>query len=132
MMLSAVDEHKQFYHLAHYHPDDNIPQFREVKVLGCRCGWNYGVGDYKLHILGRVNPSIRYVRDEDILPITSFEMLKLLAKRARYDESGDFNETGVVEQRLKMLIKKQVAYQQQANRQLSVNLAASGFTLTNI
>lgn len=132
MMLSGIDTKEQFYHLAHIHPDDTIPLYTEVQVYGCSCFNAQSTSEYQLYILGRVNPSIRYIRDEDILPITSFEMLKLLAKRARYDSSGDFNEVNAMEQRLRVLIKKQVAYQQKANRQMSVNLAASGFTLSNI
>lgn len=132
IMLSGVDEDENIYHLGHYHPDDNVPSFNEVQVFNCeRFGCQTGC-DYDLQILGRVNPSLRYIRDEDVLPITSFEMLKLLAKRARYDDGGDFNEVGATEQRLRILIKKQVAYQQKANRQLSVDLRASGYTLSNL
>lgn len=138
VMLSGVDSDGTFYHIGHYHPDEEVASYVEGEVFGCSCWNSFNLGayvvscDYTLHILGRVNPSVRYIRDEDILPLESFEMLKLLAKRARYDESGDFQESNMMEQRLKVLIKRQVAYQQKANRQLSVNLAASGLTLSNL
>jgi hypothetical protein len=138
VMLSGVDEQEVFYHLGWYHPDDTTVQLTECEMYSCS-GWNsFGLGafnrncDYTLHILGRINPSIRYVRDEDILPVTSLEILKLLAKRARYDDTGDFNEVNATEQRLRVVIRKQVSYQQQSNRQLSINLKASGLTLSNL
>jgi len=139
VMLSGIDKAGQFYFLSHYHPDETAPQYREGEFFACPRPYSGFFGskglkecDFELSILGRVNPGIRYIRDEDILPITSTQMLKLLAKRARYDESGDFNEVGVMENRIRALIKKIVAYQQAPIRQLSVNLAGSGGSLTNL
>ena len=86
-----------------------------------------------LQILGKVNPSICYSREEDILPIESLQMLKLLAKRARYDDSGDFDDVATIEGRIRSLAKKTVAYQQAPNRNLSYTLGGSGGdTLTNL
>jgi len=136
--LSGIDESGDMYFLSHYHPDDETPSYTEGEVYGCPC-WNaFGLGhfttscDYSLHILGRVNPSIVYIRDEDILPITSLDILKLLALRARYDNSGEFDTTDKIENRLRSLILKQTAYQQKASNKLSVSLGASGFTYSNI
>lgn len=130
VMLSGIDSSENFYHLSHYHPDETVPQYTEAQVFSCpSC---YANCDYYIHILGRVNPSIRYVRDEDILPIDSLQMLSLLAKRVRYDESGDFNEVGILEQRIKAAIKQTVAYQQASARQVSFNLRSGGATLTNM
>lgn len=119
---------KGFTFLSHYTPDEEVPQYREGQISSC------GVGccDFELHILGRIAPGIRYSRDEDILPISSIGILNLLAKRARYYDSGDHDKVGVIEERLRVLIKKQVAYQQKSARQLSFSLGASGATLANI
>lgn len=130
VMLSGIASNGQMYHLSFFHPDDEVIAYTECEVMSCT-GWNRGT-DYELHILGRVNPSLRYIRDEDILPISSFELLKLLAKRARYDETGDYQEVGVIEQRLKTVIKRQVAYQQASKQGISIGLKASGASLTNL
>lgn len=128
VMLSGINEScNQFYFLSHYHPDEETPSYTEGELRTC-CG----SCDTLLHILGRINPSIRYIRDEDVLPITSFEMLRLLAKRARYDESGDYNEVAAMETRIKILIKKEVAYQQPPGRHLSFSLKSGGAIRTNM
>ena len=129
VMLSGIDQCTGcWYFLSHYTPDEEVPQYTEVEMFNCGMG---GTCDFEIHILGRVQTGIRYIRDEDILPIASVELLRLLAKRARYDDSGDFNEVGILEQRIRMAIKKQVAYQQPPIRQLSYALSTTGATLTN-
>lgn len=129
-MLSGISDKGQIYFLEHYHPDEEVPVYTEG-FLNTSGGF-YSECDWQLSILGRINPSIRYIRDEDVLPITSVGILRFLAKRAKYDEQGDFNEVATMELRIREAIKKHVAYQQEASRQLSVNLEASGMTLTNI
>lgn len=131
VMLSGIDECNNTYFLSHYTPDETVPQYTECQLFNC----NYGCGnscDFFLHMLGRVKPGIRYIRNEDILPISSVEILRLLAKRARYDQSGDFQEVAVLEQRIATTIRKQVAYQQAPIRALSYNLSGSGASLSNI
>lgn len=140
VMLSGLDDNNNFFFLSHYHPDEEIPQYTEGELFACPAHSVHlfsDVGsirdcDFFIHILGRVNPTTRYIRDNDILPIYSMQMLKLLAKRARYDDTGDFNEVAIMEQRIRTLIRKTVAYQQAPIRQLSVNLAASGASLSNV
>ena len=133
VMLSGVDTRTdpcQYYFLSHYHPDEETPQYVQARISNgccmnfCRC--------FYIHVLGRISSSIRYVRGDDILPITSTEILKLLAKRARYDLSGNYNEVAVMEQRLRNVIRQQVAYQQKANRSISVRLSSSGASLSNV
>jgi len=130
VMLSGIAASGQMYHLSFFHPDDEVVAYTECEVMSC-LGWHIN-SDYELYILGRVNPSIRYIRDEDILPLSSFELLKLLAKRASYDETGNYQEVGIIEQRLKTVIKRQVAYQQASKQGISIGLKASGASLTNI
>lgn len=134
VMLSGLDPKcNEFYFLSHYTPDETVPMYTEGSLHTCMCGGNCSGGcDFTLHILGRISPSMNYIRDEDILPISSFELLRLLAKRASYDESSNFNQVVSIEARIEKLIKKQVAYQQAANRQLSFSLPASGATILNI
>lgn len=115
------------YFLSHYHPDETVPKYTEVEIFSCA-----GYCGTMIHILGRIDPSIRYIRDEDVLPITSREVLKLLAKRSKYDDSGDFNNVAVMETRISNIIKKQVAYQQAANNHLSFSLGASGGSVVNM
>lgn len=129
VMLSGIDNTDTFYHLAHYHPDETVPQYTEGHVFDCPCN---NQCDYLISILGRVNPSIRYIRDEDILPIDSLEMLGYLAKRARYYENSDFNDVNFMEAQIAKLIKKTVAYQQAPARSLSMNPAASGGSIQNM
>lgn len=128
--LSAIGiEDERIYHLSFYHPDEEIPAYKQVEMFTCPPS----CGDTCMLILGRINPNLRYVRDEDILPISSLDMLKLLAKRARYDQSADLNEVAAYESRIKLQIRKEVAYQQEPNRRLDFNLGgAGGDTLTNI
>lgn len=139
IMLSGIDDNNTFYFLSHYHPDEEVPQYTEGELFRCPTPFlnlfmngDFRSCDFLVHILGRTNPSTRYIRDEDIIPIDSTEVLKLLAKRARYDANGDFNEVAILEQRIRVLIKKTVAYQQAPIRQLSVNLAGSGASLSNL
>lgn len=129
VMLSGIDQCcNTWYFLSHYTPDETVPQYTEAEILGCGCA---GSCDFELCVLGRVQSGIRYIRDEDILPISSVSILRLLAKRARYDDSGDFNELAAIETRIRVEIKKQIAYQQPANRQLSYSLGTTGATLSN-
>jgi len=135
VMLSGIDEIGEMYHLSFYHPDDVTPRYKQIELI--ELNWNSAWGGNQkcptcIHILGRTNPTIRYSRDEDILPISSPQLLKYLAKRARYDESGDFDTVAVMEQRIQGLIRKFVAYQQAPNRSESVNLKNSGHSLTNM
>lgn len=129
VMLSGIDYQGEMYHVSFYHPDETVPVYTQGNLAGCGAG--YPPFCY-MHILGRVNPSTRYIRDEDVLPIDSTEMLKLLAKRARYEASADLDLVAAYEARIARLIKKTVAYQQAPNRSVSVNLRGSGFTLGNI
>lgn len=125
VMLSGVTPvDKKWYFLSHYHPDDMVPRYRVAEafaknVLDGGC-------DFLVHILGRINPSVKYTRDDDVLPINTLQMLKLLAKRARYDANGNLNELAAQERRIIRLIKKTVSYQQAPNRQLSFSLGGSG------
>lgn len=128
MMLSGIDAVGDFYFLSHYHPDETHPNYREIELFSCpqqQC-------DQQIHILGRVNPSVRYIRDEDILPIASTEMLRMLASRAKYESANSLTEVANYETRIQNLIRKQVAYQGEPNRAVSVNLRASGASLTNV
>lgn len=128
VMLSGIEKNTQkFYFLSHYHPDEEVISYRQGELFD-----NSHHQDTLITILGRINPSARYLRDEDILPITSQGMLLLLAKRARYDELGDFKEVAAMEQRLKNTIRAQVAYQKAAMSTISVNLKGSGCSYTNI
>lgn len=127
VMLSGIDSNGVIYHLSHYTPDETIPRYTQGALYSC-CGNGC---DFDLYILGRISPNIQYTRDEELLPIASLELLRLLAKRAKYDESGDFNEVNVLENRIRITIKKLVAYQQAASNQLSFDLAASGSSLSN-
>lgn len=130
-MLSGIDGNNQFYFLSHYHPDETNPRYTQIEFFNCPTCSTPGY-DLCVHILGRSNPSIKYLRDEDILPFESYEMLKLLAKRARYEDSADYEKVAAMESRIRILIKKTVAYQQSPGRQLSVNLKASGNSLGNV
>jgi len=139
VMLSGIDEQGNWFFLSHYHPDEEIPQYTEGEVFACPQPFAslFGNGDFKgcdfnVHILGRTSPSIRYIRNEDILPIQSLQMLSLLAKRARYDDTGDFDQVAIMEQRVKALTRKIYAYQQAPIKQISFNLAGSGASLTNL
>jgi hypothetical protein len=129
VMLSGIDSQDSWYHLSWYHPDEETPSYREMQFVTFPLCPN---AELCVHILGRTNPSIRYIRDEDILPINSLQLLKYLAKRAKYEDGGDFNELATMEQRVQALIKKLVAYQQAPNRHLSMSLGASGHSLKNV
>lgn len=116
------------YFLSHYTPCDENPSFREGEVFS-QPAW---CCESELFILGRVSPHIRYTQGEQVLPITSLELLRLLSKRAKYIDSGDFNEINNIEARIKGIIKKQVAYQQKPNNGLSFNFLGSGGSLTSL
>lgn len=125
--ISCVDN-TTMYFLGHFHPDDEFPVYRQGEILT-----PFTTGTERcLHILGRINPSLRYMRDEEVIPITSVQILKLLAKRLRYEEAGDQKIVAVYEQRIKIAIKRQIAYQQKASRSLSFGLAGSAATASNV
>lgn len=118
------------YHLAFYHPDETVPLYKEIQMSNVPV---ISGGQYvSLHILGRVDPSIRYIRDEEVLPINSRLLLKYLAKRARYLNTGNFNEQNAIEGMIQQQIKQTVAYQQAPGRSMSIQLRGSGATLKNI
>lgn len=130
MMLSGIDSKTgNPFFLSHYHPDEETPLYQQGCLDDCpTCDANC---DSYLHVLGRINPSIRYIRDQEILPVTSYDMLDLLAKRCRYDKAADFDKVAVQEARLTALIRKQVMYQQETGQDISFDLKGSGATLTN-
>lgn len=118
------------YHLAFYHPDETAPLYKEIRMSNVPV---VAGGQYvSLHILGRVDPSTRYIRDEEIIPINSRLLLKYLAKRARYLNTGNFNEQQAMEGMIAQQIKQTVAYQQAPGRGMSVQLRGSGATLKNV
>lgn len=128
-MLSGITTQGTPFFLSHYHPDETNPLYQQGCFRSCPCGTGC---DAKVHMLGRINPSIRYIRDEEVLPITSFEMLELLAKRCRYDKSSDFDKVAVQEARLASLIRRQIFYQQKTGQDVSFDLKGSGATLSNV
>ena len=133
VMLSGVDPQTNTpYFLSHYHPDEEVPQYTEVEMFRCNTWESPRDADSWLHVLGRINPSIRYLRGEEVIPVTSLQMLKLLAKRAKYDAQNDFESALLMEQRIVRIIKKQRHYQQAPGKTMSRTMAGSGGTLTNI
>lgn len=122
-----IKDTKVPFFLSHYHPDEETPMYQQGLIRGCGMGC-----DVPIRILGRINPSIRYIRDEQILPITSYDMLSVLAKRCRYDKASDFENVVFMEQRLRAIIRTQVMYQQKSGQDVSFDLAGSGATLSNI
>lgn len=133
VMLSGLENGSSTpYFLSHFMPDEEYPAYREVELHACPTFMNPASCDHQIHILGRINPSIIYERDEDALPITSLQMLKLLAKRAKYDQENSFQEVSIMEGRIFNIIKKERAYQEMPSRSLSINLASAGGGLLNI
>lgn len=131
VMLSGIDGAHKFYHVAFYHPDETVPLYKEVRLLHWpKCS----VVSYMpvLFILGRVDPSMRYIRDEELLPVASHELLRMLAKRKNYMENGDFKEQAALEQQIINLIRKYVAYQQPPGRSASVSIRGSGGVISNL
>lgn len=129
IMLSGITTAGVPFFLSHYHPDEETPMYQQGCFRDCPCGPDC---DIPVHILGRINPSIRYIRDEEVLPITSYGMLNILAQRCRYDRAGDFEKVAAMEVRLKALIRNQVFYQQKSGRDLSFGLKGSGATYSNV
>lgn len=129
--LHGMDSLGNTYTLAAYHPDEEEIRYRQGQLFS---GWSYydDRTAFELCVLGRVNPTTRYIRDEDILPIASNELLRLLAKRARYDTSGDFDKLAAQEQRIARTIRKFVAYQQAPGRAPGVHVPGSGGGIANI
>lgn len=119
----------EWYHLSFIHPDETQPCYRQVEMYSCPTT----CCDHEMMILGRVDPTITYLRDEDILPISSHLMLNYLAKRASYEESGDLAEVASYEQRIQRLIKKRVVYQQPPIKRMSFKTGGAGSdTLTDM
>jgi hypothetical protein len=85
-----------------------------------------------MHILGRVDPDHRYERDNDIIPVSSLTMLKLMAKRAKYVQGGNYKELTAVEANLQKLIRRQVAYFGAPKKNYTYNIATSGGSVTNL
>ena len=129
VLLSGITGNKAPFFLSHYHPDETNPMYQQGCFRSCPCGTSC---DIQVHMLGRINPSIRYIRDQDIIPITSFEMLEMLAQRCRYDKASDFDKVAVMEARLASLIRRQIFYQQKTGQDVSFDLKGSGATLSNV
>lgn len=133
VMLSGLEDGSNVpYFLSHFHPDEEVPTYTEVELYQCPTFSYPSQCDTWIHVLGRINPSIVYQREEDVLPISSFQMLKLLAKRAKYDSQNEFKNVGIMEARIFQIIKKERKYQQAPGRTLSFNLAAGSGSLTNL
>jgi len=133
VMLSGIDAHGNQYFLGHYHPDEEVALYREIELFTCPTFPRFDANcDFLLYILGRVNPSIRYVRDEDVLPIPSFGMLQLLAKRAKYYDTNDYDKVLTLEGQLAKLIKKSVIYTSAPGKKLLQNIVMSGATQRNV
>lgn len=132
-MLSGIAPDGKSYFLSHYHPDEEVPLYREIELFACptfaSMDWNC---DFLMYILGRVNPSMRYFRDEDVLPITSLTMLQLLAKRSKYLESNDFDTVSKLENQLQLIIRKAVIYKAAPGSSLIQSITASGANQRNI
>lgn len=130
--IHGKDSTGNTYTLAAYHPDEEEIRYRQGQIFGGFPYYKDNELSFELCVLGRVNPTIRYIRDEDVLPIASYELLRLLAKRARYDASGDFDKLGATEQRIARTIRKFVAYQQAPGRAPGVYVPGSGGGIKNI
>ena len=126
--LHAYDDEGKSHFLGHLHPDDKCPKFRRATLTS----HPHICSEVCIHILGRISPYTEYKRGTDVLPISSLNMLKLLARRAGYNEKGDINEAAAMKQEIKDLIRLEVAYQQEPNRHLSMGLGASGGTIRNL
>lgn len=124
--LSGIDKNGTFYHLSKYHPDEERVEYNEVQFFGAP------KGDMLVKVLGRIDPSVVYSRDEDILPIDSLELLKLLAKRAKYDHEGNFGNVKMMEDRIANIINRTVRYQEATIKQLNFSPNSGGYSITNI
>lgn len=129
-MLSGLDcrDSKTFYFLSHYHPNDITPSYRQGEVVSPQQSGH----EFSIKIIGKVNPSIRYTQDEEILPITSLQILKLLAKRLKSEDAGDLEKVAVMEQRIKNVIRKHLNYQQPPARGFGFGLAGSAASSGNV
>lgn len=130
--LTAIDDHGSMYFLSLYHPDEEVPQYKQIRMFAGPTWSGSENCDTYIHILGRINPSIVYIRDEDVLPISSLQVLKLLAKRAKYDSENDFENAILMERRVSSILRKQFIYQQPPGRGMSINLRSGGGSLKNI
>ena len=130
MMLSGIDGNNIFHFLSHYHPDETVPLYTQAQMF--TNPQTLGNTPVLMHVLGRINPSIRYTRDEDILPITAITILEYLAKRAYYDSKGEFNNVAVMEQRIRNAINTQLKYQSPPGSGMSISLTGSATTVSNV
>jgi hypothetical protein len=120
--LSGIDKEGKVYFLSHYHPDDTNPSYKEIEIFsstGAECC------EFTLHVVGRINPNIKYTRDEQVLPIWSLTLLNLLAKRCNYLESGEFKLLSTVEDLIKVHISKSNPYKESPKRNMSFNLKST-------
>lgn len=124
--LSGIDKNGTFYHLSKYHPDEERVEYNEIQFFGAPAG------DMTVKVLGRIDPSVVYSRDEDILPLDSLELLKLLAKRAKYDQDGSFDKVQIMEQRIANIINRTVRYQEATLKTLDFSGNSNGYSITNI
>lgn len=125
VMLSGIsNSNNEPFFLSHYHPDEQTPQYTEIRAMNCP-SCDSGSSPL-LHILGKVEPTTRYLRDEDLLPISSESMLQFLALRAMYLAGGNFNERLAIEGDIAKLIRAAISYQQPPKKSMSVNFAGSG------
>lgn len=130
VMLSGIDSNKRQYFLSYYHPDEEIISYRQVSATpNIQCVPNC---DCKIYILGRVNPTIRYTRCNDVLPITSPIMLKYLAEKFKHQEASNFNEVAALNAEIVDIIRKERKYQRPPGRGVAINLKGSGCTYSNM
>lgn len=130
VMLSGIDSKKKQYFFSYYHPDEEIISYRQVSAIpSVPCVSNC---DTKIHILGRIVPTIRYTRDKDVLPITSITMLKYLAEKFKHQEASNFNEVAAMNAQIIDIIKKERKYQRPPGRAMSIRLKGSGCTYSNM
>lgn len=129
VMLSGIDKHKKQYFFSYYHPDEEIISYRQVSCTANMCVPNC---DSKIFILGRVVPTIRYSRDQDVLPITSLTMLSYLAEKFKHQEASNFNEVAALNAQIIDIIKKERKYQRPPGRGVAINLKGSGCSYSNM
>ena len=127
IQLHAIDEKGNITHLSTYHPDETAVEYDEIRFNNL-----HYCGDFCLCIMGRIDPIIRYTRDEDVIPVDSLEALKLLAKRAKYDRIGDYEKVQIIEQRLARNISRTIRYQEAALKSLDIHVNNSYASVTSI
>lgn len=130
VMLSGVDSNGNQYFLSHYHPDEEIPMYRECDLFG----WPAfsSSEDVCMHIYGRIDPNMYYKNDSDILPISSRAMLTLLSKRAKYINTGDFKQLKAVLDQLQILIRREVLYFEPPEKNVNIDPKTSGAGIISV